>query len=231
MTTSPEKPPASPTTPRINWRGILSHTLTHILTLIVGAAIGYLTYYLTIERPKLGYEVISSNPFAGKDKEVSILAVKIYNDGNKEAEEVAFRIRMGADAKIDQFSVKGVPSDSYSSTVEDSQSILIKLPFLNPADELTAQLLLSSQKVGDSPIFIELRGKGVTGVRRAREPQQDISAWIMPALGALLGCLAVATTTWQAYYNSKEEKRERRLLEQAAEEEIKRYRKMISEPL
>lgn len=168
-------------------RSILGTAATHFFALVVGVLGGWLTYYVTLERPQLRYEVISSAPFSGETQRVAIVAVKIYNDGKKEAEDVVLRITF-PDSTIKDIGVSGLPENSFTQA-GTATWFEITIPFFNATETLTTQLLIATTTNAAPAPLVELRGKGSKGIERSASPNpsetMEYSELVMGLLTAL----------------------------------------------
>ncbi|GBE92630.1 hypothetical protein [Nostoc cycadae] len=133
-----------------------------ILSLIVSVTGGILVFRTTDKKAGLNYNVDTSAVFTGQTKNISIISVMISNPEQKEVEDVRVVIPVEK-SQLTEYKVVGIQSSSYSQS-SDAKQIEIKVPYLNPKESFSIQILLSP----NSPNFslsserVIVRGKGVS---------------------------------------------------------------------
>jgi hypothetical protein len=159
---------------------------TGLVSLIVGVSSGLLLDVFRERAPDLTYEIANSDDFAGQAERVGIAVVTVSNAGRSEADDLFCRLTFPM-ATIKEYKTVGL-SAARSETQRTDRSLDLKLPYLNPQEEFTVQLLLSPEAGGSARPQVQLRGKGTVGHQKS-QAKGDQSPSILT-----LSVTAVATT-------------------------------------
>lgn len=163
--------------------------ISGIVGLVVGVVVGVAVYRLTIERAILEYDVIESETFAGEKQSISIVALKVYNSGNKEAQDFTSEIAIDK-GTITDYRISGLPATAYTFT-NTLQSLLVTAPYFNAGETLTMQVLVNNGSEGTLPSY-DVRGKGVNGKpRNIQSSKASARSLVFTALAA--GMVALVT--------------------------------------
>ncbi len=136
--------------------------LTGLISLVVGVGSGLLINYLTEKRPKLIYDITTQEIFPGQKNNIGIFALRIANDGKREIEQLLCNLKF-PDGKIAERKITGIPESTF--VVRGSATdIEISVPFLNPGEQFSIQVLLNEVKQPLERPKVEVRGKGILGV-------------------------------------------------------------------
>ena len=146
---------------KLEWTQIIiSAFITAILSLIASLSF----WYFTKEKPELTFEVFPISSFYSKKTELSILNVKIENEGSKEAENVVCVYHFPKDSEIMEINIE--PSSNAIKYISEKINEVYKraysVPMLNPQEYLKFSFLVKNIK-NSNDIEIGLRGKGVVG--------------------------------------------------------------------
>ena len=114
-----------------------------LVSLVIGVGSGWLINYLTEKRAKLTYDVTTQEVFAGEAINLGIFAIRIANEGKKEVEKLSCHLTFPA-GEISEIRITGVP-ESARTVNSSGTDIEVNLPFLNPGENFSIQLLLSGQ--------------------------------------------------------------------------------------
>lgn len=171
---------------KINIRVIL---LTGLISLTVGVGSGLLINYLTEKRAKLTYDITTQEVFSGQLNNIGIFALRIANDGKREIEQILCHLSFPA-GKITEKRIVGIP-ESARTLIGDGKEIEVNVPFLNPGEQFSIQILLAEVTQPLARPTIEVRGKGILGKQAESEkssqgPAKEIFPIIISAVGALL---------------------------------------------
>jgi len=165
--------------------------LTGLVSLVVGVASGWLIDVLTSPKLALKYELSPVTIFEGRDEKVGIVNLRVVNGGTKEIEAVSCLLSL-AGAKVREARAQGLPEDAIETSSE-SESLTVKLPFLNPGESFSVQLFLGVASSPTTTPSIQLRGKGVVGEEVDRDAvgsdEKPILATFASAMAALLSVL------------------------------------------
>jgi hypothetical protein len=175
--------------PSSNIRTII---LTGIVSLVVGVGSGLLINYFTEKRPALVYEITTQEVFAGEQHNIGIFALRIRNSGKKEIEQTSAELHF-QEGSITERRVAGI-SDQARSLGGSDRAVIVNIPFLNPQEQFSIQVLLANVKAPLDRPTIEVRGKGIKGIESSPEtPVDSTTTKILSALSAAAGTLAAAT--------------------------------------
>ncbi|WP_322685282.1 hypothetical protein [Nostoc sp. DedQUE07] len=140
----------------------LTIIVSAILSLIVSTTSGVIVFRINDKKTDLNYNVISSATFSGQTQNTAIVAVVVNNSSEKELEKIRIIIPLG-NAKLIEPKIIGLQFGSYSQNINPKQ-VEINVPYLNPKESFSIQLLLTlsypSWSVNNSSISV--RGKGIT---------------------------------------------------------------------
>jgi hypothetical protein len=164
-----------------------------LVSLAVGVIGGITVNRLSVPQPGLEYDLVTSAQFAGETEKIAIVALTISNPANKEVEDVTSSLDLH-NLKLNETKVVGLRTDSYSKSIKDGV-VLITVPFLNPKESFSVQLLLSSPTPEIPKLDVVVRGKGVTGLPRAttgeNSDQNILLALVVSSTGAILAVFSM----------------------------------------
>ncbi len=160
----------------------LAVILSAIVSGIVGVGSGYAVNRLTEKPAALTYDITSIQAFPGQER-VGIVAVRISNSGKKELENIDGTITL-PDAEIREVVYQGLTPQT---TNRDRSSVRFQLPFINPTEAFSVQLLvLPSTQVLSEP-KVDLRARGAVGSPLERDKgTKSVFASIATAVVATL---------------------------------------------
>jgi len=176
-------------------KGTLSTILiTGLVSLAVGIGSGLLINYFTEKRPKLTYDITTQEVFTGQINNIGIFAFRVSNDGKQEIEKLLCHLKF-SEGKITERRVGGVPV-SARTVVGSDDEIEVSVPFLNPNEHFSVQVLLGNVKQPLVRPSIEIRGKGVIGkeIVSSKSSKKSFSE-IFPLLSVALVTLLTALIT------------------------------------
>ena len=168
--------------------------LTGIVSLAVGVGSGLLINHLTEKRPRLSYDVTTQEVFPGEKHNIGIFALRVANDGNEEIEQVFCQLRF-PHGKVSERRVAGIP-ESAPTIGGSGNGVDIGVPFLNPNEQFSVQVLLADVEEPLVPPTIEVRGKGITGSEA--EPSEGSTSWLGGLLPLMMAALATLLTAFMA---------------------------------
>lgn len=135
--------------------------ITGLISLVVGVGSGLLINYFTEKKPKLIFDITTQETFPGEKNNIGIFALRIANDGKREIEQLLCSLKF-PNGKISERKITGIP-ESTLEAINSTSDIEISVPFLNPGEQFSIQVLLSEVKQPLERPKIELRGKGILG--------------------------------------------------------------------
>jgi len=157
--------------------------IASIISIFVGLAIGLLLEFFKSSKPNIEYTYSESDAFKGQAGSFAILKLQVTNSGKKELEDVLVRIE-GKDDEFLEAKVSGIPPSTRSHRL-DKTSFQLNVPFLNPLETVSAQILLSPKTEKPETPKIEVRAKGIIG-HLAEQPTRDsFKRQIPPLLAAI----------------------------------------------
>lgn len=140
---------------RVKWGLIV---LTGIVSLVVGIIGGVAVKYFTEKSGQLTYDVTALQVFPSQTKKIGIIAVRVSNTGKKEVEDVHCRVTL-EDAEITEAAL----SPAMVPVLQSPKFAEFTIPFLNPAESVSLQLLVQPTSDGLKAPQVDLRGKGTVG--------------------------------------------------------------------
>jgi hypothetical protein len=167
--------------------------LTGLVSLAAGVASGLLIHYFTEKQPGLIYDITTQEVFAGAQHNIGIFALRIRNSGNREIEQTFAELRF-QEGSITERRVTGIP-DEARSLAGDDRSVIVNVPFLNPQEQFSVQVLLADVKAPLNRPTIEVRGKGLKGAESIPDTATD-AQWkdLLTVSVAVTAALAAAGT-------------------------------------
>ncbi len=157
--------------------------IASILSIIVGLSIGLLLEFFKSSKPNFEYTYSESDAFKGQAGSFAILKLQVTNSGKKELEDVLARIE-GKDDQFLEAKVSGIPPSTRSHSL-DKTSFQLNVPFLNPHETVSVQILLSPKTEKPETPKIEVRAKGVIG-HLTEQPQARSAKVEIPSLLAAI---------------------------------------------
>lgn len=164
-----------------------------IVSLIVGVCSGLLITYLTEKRLGLIYEVTTLEVFPGKTQNIGIIAIRVSNSGRKEIEDLQCQIEL-RDAKLTEPRTKGLPPSAITLS-HTAEAINAKVPFFNPTESFSLQLLVKPSGDEVSEPKIDIRGKGVVGTEKSAETPEGKTKSPFEAIASALGAVGAGLAT------------------------------------
>jgi hypothetical protein len=180
-------------TPKTNLRAVL---LTGIVSLVVGVGSGLLINYLTEKSPSLTYDITTQEVFPGEQHTIGIFALRVANDGKREIEQLFCQIRF-LEGQVTERRVAGL-SQSARTIGGTGRDVDVSVPFLNPGEQFSIQVLLADVKQPLPRPSVEVRGKGITGKEAQSEggSRKPISELLSVAIAAIATLLTAFATLW-----------------------------------
>ncbi len=173
-----------------------------IVSLVVGISSALLLRHFTNDRPELTYDITSLELFPGQTQKLGIVAIRIENTGRKEIEQLQCRIDI-IDAVLKEPRCKGLNAASPKIT-HDTGHVEVSVPYLNPKEEFSLQLLVEPAKDQLSVPDIDIRGKGIVAVRKINDPKRSsgLTEILLPILATITAALGTVFTGIWRYLNS-----------------------------
>lgn len=140
--------------------------VTGILSLIVGVTGGLTVNYFTQHQPGLEYDLVTSAVFSGERERIAILGITVRNPATKEVEDLRGLVSF-KNAKILEPKVVGLQAGAYTTNVTEHR-FEIEAQFLNPGEQFSILLLVTSPEAQLESPSISVRGKGITATQRAQ---------------------------------------------------------------
>ena len=163
--------------------------IASILSIFVGLSIGLLLEFLKSSKPNIEYTYSESDAFKGQAGSFAILKLQVTNSGKKELEDVLARIE-GGDDEFLEAKVSGIPPSTRSHRLEKT-SFQLNVPFLNPLETVSAQILISPKTEKPETPKIEVRAKGIIGHLAEQSTRDSFKRQIPPLLAAILSAFFV----------------------------------------
>lgn len=154
-----------------------------LISVIVGVASGYGVNWLSEKKAELTYDVTSIQAFPGQER-IGIVAVRITNSGKKELENIDATVRF-SDAEVKEIIFQGLTPQTSS---KEGSGIRFQIPFLNPAEDFSVQILVSPNKQVLQTPMVDLRAKGAVGIpanRSAENVGSKKELWTLTASAAM----------------------------------------------
>jgi hypothetical protein len=169
---------------------ILPIIVTGIVSLVVGVGSGLLINYFTEKHPKLTYDITTQEVFSGQQNNIGIFALRVVNDGKKEIEQVTCHLWF-SEGKLTERRVVGIPESARS--VEGSEkNIDVLVPFFNPGEQFSIQVLLNDVRQPLARPVIEIRGKGVLGTEVSSQRSEQKINQTLPLLSVAIATVITA---------------------------------------
>jgi hypothetical protein len=135
--------------------------ITGLLSLVVGVSSGLLLDVFRERAPDLTYAIAGSGEFAGQIEQIGIAVITISNPGKREVEDLHCELSFPT-AIIKEYKIGGL-STAGAEIQKSEHAVELKVPYLNPHETFTVQLLLTPLAGGTATPEIQLRGKGIIG--------------------------------------------------------------------
>jgi len=165
--------------------------VTGAVSLAVGVGSGLLLDLFRGQAARLTYTITSAEVFPGESQKTGIVLVRVANVGRREAEDVLCRISL-IGASIREQRVSGL-SNIDQATKTTSDTIEVRLPFLNPREQLSFHLLLDMTGSQLVPPSVELRAKGVTGTQEGLgDAERSVFSRVVSLGGGIFAGLATS---------------------------------------
>lgn len=130
-----------------------------IISIVVGIASGYGVNWLSEKKAELTYDVTSIQAFPGQER-IGIVAVRISNTGSRELENIDATVRF-SDAEVKEILFQGLTPQT---TNKEKGGVRFQIPFLNPAENFSVQILVSPTAQALQQPSVDLRAKGAVGI-------------------------------------------------------------------
>ena len=155
---------------KINWSHI---AISALATLIVTVLAGILIFYLTnkpVPAPKLFFEKVPPTSFSTDKVKTVIQSFRVWNEGNKEAENIQISITLPKNAIVADQKIEpsGGATINFQVSNVDSNTLLVKIPSLNPTESVSFAFLLDNTT--EQTLEIDVRAKGVVGLPSSTIP-------------------------------------------------------------
>ncbi len=121
-------------------------------------------YYFTNKEPIIFYEILPVSYFKKDSFQISIINVRIINDGRKECEEIIFTTDFGENNYPEEYTFnKGSSNIKIKENIDTSnRRPFYTIPYLNPKEEIIFSFFIN-KIVDQQNIEVNLRGKGING--------------------------------------------------------------------
>jgi hypothetical protein len=176
-----------------NNNNLASNIALAIITLVASVGSGIFVFYLTDKTGGLRYSVNTSAVFTGKSRSISIAGVRVINPDKKEVEEVRVVIPATKNS-VSDFKVVGLQPNAFTQVISDQQ-IEIKVPYSNPRESFSVQILFSpgSAGFGNNGGNVSVRGKGVVAALNSQDSNKQRDE-VLPLLAAGIMSLVFSST-------------------------------------
>lgn len=155
-----------------------------ILSIAVGVASGYVVNWLNEKNAELTYDITAVQAFPGQEK-IGIVSVKVNNSGKKELENIDARIIFD-DAELKEVIFQGLTPQA---SKKEANGIRFQMPFINPGETFSVQLLVSPVGGTLSKPIVDVRGKGAVATlldtKIQRSSLSEFTTLAVAALGTL----------------------------------------------
>jgi hypothetical protein len=171
----------------------LTLVIPALLSLVVSIVGGVTVFRINDKKTDLNYSVVTSAVFSGQTQNTAIVGVVINNPAQKELENVRVIVPLG-NAKLTEPKVIGLQPGSYTQVV-DAKQIEIQVPYLNPQESFSLQLLLalSSNRWNINNSSVSVRAKGITAIPTSSTARNDgVLEVLVPAVTSVLALLVLA---------------------------------------
>ena len=184
--------------------------LAGLVSLIVGVGSGWIINVVTEKQAKLTYDITTQEVFSGSSNNIGIFGIRISNTGKKEIEEVLSQL-VFSEADISEYKISGIP-DASRKVKSSGSSFEINVPYLNPEEQVSIQILLKPTTKSLAPPLIDIRGKGVVGVKEEKEDQSKSKVYrllsvAMAALATLITAITLSRRSIRSLMELSFEKR------------------------
>ncbi len=161
--------------------------MTGLISIAVAVGSGLMLDVFRDRASDLIYVIASSGDFVGQVQRIGIAVINVSNPGGKEAEDVHCELNSPT-AILKDFKITGPAAAGAIQKTE--HSLELRLPYLNPHESFTVQLLLTPEAGGTAAPEVHLRGKGIVGHQerptRAGEFATDFWKLLVTAVVAML---------------------------------------------
>jgi hypothetical protein len=142
-----------------------------VVSLVVGVMVGVLVFRLNERLPGLEYQIVASAIFSGEKERIGLFAVNVANPAGKEVEGVTCEVNL-RHLDLQETKITGIPQSAYSQTVKDGV-LRLEVPYLNPQETFTLQLLVTTKEPEIEIPKPNVRAKGLVGVERSGRRNTD----------------------------------------------------------
>jgi len=167
------------------------------------ALIGTLTnFYITKKEPTLKYEILPVSYYKADSVRLSIVNIRIVNEGNKECENISFVTNFGETLKTTDYNFQKSSEAITIIKVIDSatRKAYYSIPYLNPKEQIVCSFLLNAI-VERKNVVVDLRSKGNNGVEINNDENQITSAVFFGTMAMLT--LAVGLIVFIIFHQRK----------------------------
>lgn len=130
-----------------------------VVSVGVGVASGYGVNWLSEKNGELTYDITAIQAFPGQEK-IGIVSVKISNPGKKELENIDANIQF-SDAEVKEAIFQGLAPQA---SKKESKGLRFQMPFINPGENFSVQLLVAPTGSTLSKPTVDVRGKGAVAI-------------------------------------------------------------------
>lgn len=146
--------------------------------------------------------------FVGEKESIGVLVLNVSNPAQRDVESVTCTLSLGS-LELREPKIIGLQPGAYSQIAKEGGVFEVDIPYLNPEEAFSVQLLVASKKPEfriPKPI---VRAKGIVGVDRATRPKQtpfeDILILVVPPAftAALVGVTIIFRSRMQRIFFTK----------------------------
>ena len=182
--------------PKKPWTMLIGSVVAGLVSLAVGVGSGITVNWFTAREPGLEYALVTcdqfaGDQFAGKSLYLEIVTLNISNPANKEVENVTSSLNLHS-LIINKIKVVGLVPGSYTPPLTKEGSVIITVPYLNPKESYSVELLLTSQTPSIPKLDVVVRGKGITGLPRAAGGNNSDNNLLSVVVSSAASILAVS---------------------------------------
>ena len=129
--------------------------------------------------PALEYEILPISYFNNDSLRITIVNIRIVNDGNDECDDISFAPVFGDSITISSFNFQKSDLTIKINRVFDSttQKMYYSIPFLNPKEQIVCSFLFN-RIIDQNSVDVYLRSKGRNGIKISSPRFEAISMFL-----------------------------------------------------
>lgn len=145
---------------------IKTTVITAMISTVITILGSVLLLYITRQEPTLKYEILPLSYFKTDSLHITIVNIRIVNEGNKECESIFFAPHFGDSLNSTDYEFqKSSPTIQMQKQIDSfSRKSYFFVPFLNAKEQVLCSFLLN-KIIDEKSIDVDLRSKGNIGVK------------------------------------------------------------------